>query len=149
MIKRKQLFPHKPDEGIWGDCLRTALACLLDVEPDAVPHFNERADGRDDQDVARLVNEWVGSKGLALISVFFNGETPLDDVLAAAAYGSFGMPFLLSGTSRSGCDHVVICKGSEIVWDPSQVDSGIIGPLKDGRWMIEWLVMPAKLEQAA
>jgi hypothetical protein len=140
----KQLNLHKPEEGVWGDCFRTALACLLNLDPEEVPHFNDRSDGRNDEDVSREVNKWIRKQGLALISVFFTGETPIEAVLATADYGSFGLPFLLSGTSRTGVDHVVICHRGEIVWDPSQVDSGIIGPMANGQWLVEWLVRPAE-----
>jgi len=36
----KQLITnHNPESGIFGDCQRTAIACLLDKHPSDVPHF--------------------------------------------------------------------------------------------------------------
>jgi len=43
MRPQKQKFAHKPDEGVFGDCFRTALAAILDLDRDDVPHFNEGA----------------------------------------------------------------------------------------------------------
>lgn len=46
-IKRqKQAFLHKPEEGVYGDCYRTCIACLLGIDRDAVPHFYSTEDGR-------------------------------------------------------------------------------------------------------
>lgn len=144
---QKQLNMHDPENGIYGDCLRTVFACLLDLDPQDVPHFNDRTDGRNDQDVGRMLNDWLRERGYALVTTRYNGEASLDDVLAAADWGSFGMPFLLSGKSGIGADHVVICHDGKIIWDPSRVDSGIVGPMSDGMWLVEWLVRP--IERAA
>ena len=43
MIRRRQLFRHEPHNVIYGDCHRTAIACLLDMEPWQVPHFTQLA----------------------------------------------------------------------------------------------------------
>lgn len=142
MKLQKQLNMHDPDNGIYGDCLRTVFACLLDLDPQDVPHFNDRTDGRDAQEVGRLLNEWLRERGYALITTQYDGSSRLKDVLNAAAWGSFGMPFLLSGRSSLGSDHVVICHDGKIIWDPSRIDSGIVGPLSNGMWMVEWLVRP-------
>ena len=37
----KQLNEHNPDEGVYGDCYRTAIGCLLNIPPEFVPHFCE------------------------------------------------------------------------------------------------------------
>ena len=38
MTPHKQLNRHRPEEGVFGDCYRTAIACLLDLRPQDVPH---------------------------------------------------------------------------------------------------------------
>lgn len=66
MTPHKQLFRHKPAEGMWGDCARTVIACMLDLEPEAVPHQQyEVADGEQD----RFLNEWLATRGLRLVQV--------------------------------------------------------------------------------
>jgi hypothetical protein len=38
MTPHKQRFRHDPANGIYGDCWRTAIACLLDIQPEEIPH---------------------------------------------------------------------------------------------------------------
>ena len=45
MTPYKQLNHHDPDNGIIGDCYRTAIACLLDLPPDALPNYCEGPGG--------------------------------------------------------------------------------------------------------
>jgi hypothetical protein len=102
----KQLFRHKPDEGVFGDCFRTAIACILEL--DAIPT----------EDVAHA--------------------------LFCAKTFSDGLPYIFSGTSRTGVNHAVIGQGDQIIHDPSLTDAGIIGPCDDGMFCIEWIVISAE-----
>ena len=152
MKAQKQLFHHRPDQGEWGDCWRTVLACLLDVAPEEVPHFNEGSPEGVRKDPVKVDVEtrtWLARRGITLVGVRFNGDVPLETVLNSAGEASHGLHYILSGTSRTGVNHCVIGHGNEITWDPSLTDAGIVGPLDDGTWWVEWLVMPAKLRVAA
>lgn len=136
---QKQKFLHKPDEGIFGDCIRTCLAILMDLDAEDVPHFF--ATGTFDQDA---YDAWLRDNGLHVITVTFPGETPQENVMFTADRMGGGLPYMLSGHSRTPSNHVVVAQGNEIVCDPSLTDSGIVGPMKnpDGStvWWIEWLV---------
>ena len=136
MIKRKQLFRHKPEEGIYGDCHRTAIACLMDLEPDEVPHFGE--DFMDADKFNRRVDEYLASQFLAQISVIYDCE--LDVILKHMAGFNPNAYYLLSGTSRTGVNHTVCCLGGEIIWDPALDNSGIIGPCDDGLFWLTFIV---------
>ena len=59
-----------------------------------------------------------------------------------------GVYYMLSGESRTGCNHVVIALDDEIVWDPSLDDSGIIGRCDDGFTWVEFLV-PASMTRTS
>jgi hypothetical protein len=59
-----------------------------------------------------------------------------------------GIFCLLGGTSRSGCGHTVIVCDGEIAWDPSQANSGIVGPMSDGFFWLTFLV-PLQLQRDA
>ncbi len=37
MLQHRQLFLHEPERRSFGDCHRTALACLLNLPPEEVP----------------------------------------------------------------------------------------------------------------
>lgn len=126
MTPHKQLFRHDPGNGVWGDCGRTAIACLLDLAPADVPHFYDNGVR---SDVARSsVDAWLAPRGLRLIEIPFPGAVGLDAVLAHQKAVNPGVHYILLGKSRTGVGHVVICRDGEIVHDPSLVDAGIVGP---------------------
>lgn len=147
MISRhKQLFRHDPSNGIYGDCYRTAIACLMGRRPEEVPHFCQ---GQDDGQTDDRVRAFLRPLGLVLLGINFNGDCDLEMILRLGEHYSQGMPYLLSGTSRTGCNHVVVCIGNEITHDPSLNESGIIAPMDNGLWMLEWLVRPVHAEDLA
>lgn len=146
MKVQKQLNRHDPKNGIYGDCHRTAIACVLDMDAADVPHFMDGASGRSDgpEETAKAwdahdrVEAWLNARGIATVNILFPGEVPLREVLnTVAATNSRGRPvFILGGESRNGVNHSVVCCDGEIVCDPSLDDSGIIGPCDDGYY---WL----------
>jgi len=139
IIKHTQLFLHDPENGVYGDCWRATVACLLRMPVEAVPHV---CDGPDDGKASERMRAFLDSQNCALIQVPFLGEMSLEQVLdyVGSTSVSSGLHWCLMGTSRTGCNHVVICKGNEIVHDPSITQSGIIGPSRDGLWWVEWVV---------
>jgi len=139
IIKHTQLLRHDPDNGIYGDCWRATVASLLRLPVEAVPHV---CNGPDDGKASERMRAYLDSQNCALIQIPFNGEMSLDQILdyVGSVSVSGGMHWCLMGTSRTGCNHVVICKGSEIVHDPSITQSGIVGPASDGLWWAEWVV---------
>lgn len=140
MTPYKQLFRHDPG-GIQGDCYRTAIGCLLDLPPAYVPHFYRNAD-ISDAEGKRHANAWLAERGLALISLGLTLPDPLD--LTFMALGSPGLYYLLSGRSRNGTNHVVVCCGGEIVHDPALDESGIVGPTDVGCYFIE-IIVPSRM----
>lgn len=140
MTPRKQFFHHRPEEESVGDCSRTAIACLLDLEPAAVPHWGM------DRDWLAQRESFLAARGLAIVSVPY--QCTLDELFALMRVANPGMLFILIGTSRTGVNHNVIASDKGIVWDPSLSDSGIIGPASDGYYWAEWLV-PALMRAEA
>lgn len=133
----KQLFRHQPEQGIIGDCWRTAIGCLLNLPPDQVPHFG---DGCFDDSVEfhKRTNTWLRSKGYSIVETAF--DCPIEYVFAHLATNNPDRYCLLSGTSRSGFNHTVIACNDQIVWDPSLTDAGIVGPCSDGFYWVSWLI---------
>ena len=68
----------------------------------------------------------------------------MPELLQFMAVNNPGLYYLLSGTSRTGCNHTVVALDDQIVWDPSLSDSGIIGPCDDGYYWIK-LYIPRSL----
>lgn len=135
MKPSKQLNRHDPENGVWGDCTRTVFACLLDLEPADVPHFYDKGENVEIAD--RRIQEWLGSRyGLRLfqfpLSVHPEAENGRQAVLDTVGSWNRDAYWTLSGKSKRGTNHVVICCGSEIVWDPSLDNTGIVGPVVDG-----------------
>lgn len=140
MRQNKQAFLHNPAAGIWGDCFRTAVSCVLELPRDEVPHvFHDGCDGRTADD---RMNKWLQDRGLMQFVIAFHGDgMSLEQVLAPVNSACGGSPeYLLYGRSKNDTDHVVVCRDGKVVWDPSQDESGIIGPCNDGHW---WIVVLA------
>ncbi|WP_407155195.1 hypothetical protein [Bradyrhizobium sp. STM 3557] len=139
MKPQKQLNRHRPEQGIYGDCHRTAIACVLDMDAQDVPHYMDASAYDDGAEAAHdRVEAWLNARGIVTINMLFPGETPLKDVLCTvSACNPRSRPvFILGGQSRNGVNHSVVCCDGEIVCDPSQDDSSIVGPCDDGYY---WL----------
>lgn len=137
MIEQKQLFRHDPENGIYGDCFRTAIACLLNIKPEQVPHIGPDEWASADAFGAHF-DRVLESFGLHKVEIAFD---KLDALLATMQICNPRTYYLLSGKSSNGVGHVVIALGGEIVWDPAQDDSGIVGPMdEDGLYWVTFLV---------
>lgn len=132
----KQLFRHEPHKGIYGDCHRAAIACVLDLRPEDVPHFGEHGD---DDPVAwtREVNEFLALHGMTSLAIPFPGDD-LKAVLHCVSTVNPGVYYLLTGKSRTGTNHNVVCLDGRIIHDPSLDDAGIIGPCNDGLYWVQF-----------
>ena len=145
-----QQCAHDPENGLWGDCLRTAIACVLDLEPEDVPHF---MDGHsfdaavEDMTVTNNIREWLAARCFQLFRVMFSGDNmDLDEILVWTHAANPGMRLLLSGGSSQGAGHIVIVKDGKIEWDPATGDKHcLLGPDANGWWEIEWIARPPEL----
>ncbi|WP_298751960.1 hypothetical protein [uncultured Arcobacter sp.] len=64
ITKYKQLIPHgKSDEN--GDCFRTAVACLMNIPPEEVPHFCSK----ENTDWSGEFMSWLQSKGYTTVNL--------------------------------------------------------------------------------
>lgn len=133
----KQKFRHAPESGIYGDCARTAIACLLGIDPETVPHWHCALEPGEQE---RRHNDFLAERGLIRFTLAFAFQE-VEAMLDTAARLAQGQPYLLAGQSRNGTCHVVVCQGQEIVWDPALDDSGIVGP-HEGHFWIDLIVRP-------
>lgn len=139
----KQLYRHDPENGVYGDCFRTAIGCLLELEPAEVPHFLDG--GRDYGDARRMLADFLKARGLRYVEIPINhtdGHAGLLKMMDAWNPSEF---WLLSGESRSGAGHTVVCRGGEIVHDPSQTNNGIVGPMPDEDYYGLAFLVPIRL----
>lgn len=133
MIKHTQkIFPHDPDNGRWGDCYRTCIACILDQEVEDVPHFVDNGVSTDE--IWEATQEWFGKIDMYLVALPFEGIKV--EALKAANLWASGNRYLLGGTSPRGLPHMVVGKGNEIEWDPAPPGGDLSDPDEDGYWWI-------------
>ena len=145
MTPLKQLYRHDPANGTIGDCCRTTLACLLDMRPEDIPHFSQTATNEVDETWESRRNGWLLTNGFYVVSLYHTGS--LDETLATFGGDNEDLYWMLSGISKNGVGHTVICWGDQIVHDPALDESGIVRPFDDGAYIIEFLVPVRFTEQ--
>lgn len=142
---KPQLQKHRFNDGsgVVGDCHRTCIAMMLNMDRDDVPHFMAdvpyHTDAQHPLQVAAAQAEqaWLAQFGLTALSLPYSGEAPLEQLLDQIRMTGNGAPVLLGCTSGNGVNHsVVVWEGQ--IYNPNG-DGGIIaGPMADGYW---WLTI--------
>lgn len=135
MRKINSTVKHDPENGTYGDCHRVCFAMVLGLEPEHVPHFYRDGDKGDRQEQENSIHAFLDGLGLVLVNVAYPVED-YDLILSTFASMAPNLAYILSGVSRSGCGHSVVCFGGEIFHDPT--GNGIVGPMEDGYY---WVTM--------
>jgi len=127
-ITQTSVYPH-------GNCFQTCVACVLDLDLDAVPPQ------------ARCDHTWTDAKGERRYGPYFANllgrylrkhhgllYIELDVSTAGAAFAPRGYHFLVGKTVRSeqqgNCAHIVVADRGEMIWDPHPSHAGLVGPTK-------------------
>lgn len=132
MIPHQQLIKHDPESGAWGDCHRTCVASILNLEPGQVPHFCDN----DNPNWLADERAWLADRGLVSAMFGFPGDgVSLGEVLHTTKVCSPGVPMILGGTSSLGVSHSVVIMDGVIASDPS--GNGIVGPCPDGWYWVQ------------
>ena len=127
MQYHKMTVKHNPPES-YGDCVRTAIGCLLYMKPEDVPHF---FDG--DPDPAQSwqqIADFLNARGYGYFIMPFDCE--IEIVLAGMSANARDCLYLLFGHSRNNAPHVVVCQNDKIIHDPSWVNVGVPYPSGEG-----------------
>lgn len=128
----KQKFRHKPEEGIYGDCHRAALASIFGYEVEQLPNFGHGMPSTGEFN--KRVDAWLDQIGIQQVHIPYNDD--LAAVLRVTEWYMPGLYVLLGGHSKNGCGHTVVVKDGVIVNDPSLDESGIVAPFPDGLYFI-------------
>lgn len=131
MTPQTQKYKSPDASGHSGDCYRTALASLLDMDRDDVPHFYDLPAGCLPETLKAADawrRRWLRENGYDLVNISLCAEDPTQAMEALSRTSPQGMRYLLIGESKNGCGHAVIVRDGEIEHDPSQDQSGIVGP---------------------
>lgn len=126
-----QLCRHDPDNGQYGDCFRTAVACLLDLHPSDVPHFADDPEQNMWDRARNWVDEWAG---LNLFMFPQAGER--DEIMNNMEVLNAGQAYMLMGLSRDGNGHVVLCRNNQVIHDPSWAQQSVVAPYPDGYYLV-------------
>lgn len=140
----KQLFRHDPESGQWGDCARTCIACLLGLAPEDVPHEHRDMSAAEHN---ALYDAFLHERGITRVWIGLKAETVAGAVDWASQWSN-GLPFILSGESPRGTNHVVLGHAGKIIHDPHPDGGDIVGPMDNGLFYVEWLVSPASTIEA-
>jgi len=132
-----QMIRHDPENDNWGDCFRTCIACLLDLDcPMQVPHVMHGVD--DDAKAATALarmNKWLGDVwGLKFVEMPFTSDdiSPAEFLKSAAAYIGDDQRYIVTAQGTLGVAHTVICKGDQLEHCPAGRDiDGLTGPVLD------------------
>lgn len=106
---------HRPDLGEYGDCLRTVIASLLEMEPPTVPHF--AYDNADGETTWKRCNDFLAMHGMTTLRVLFPGEEPVERVLEHMSFINPGIYYILAHFNGHE-NHVVVGLNDRIVYDP-------------------------------
>ena len=136
MKRYKQQIKHDPLDGQYGDCARTVIACLLEIEPSEVPHFFDGPDEQADEQW-QVYRSWLHKQGIRRLLWIFSGEHALEDVLECMFSTNPDVWYVLQGRSAIGANHNVICRNNRIVHDPAtDSDHSIVGPSREDNWCV-------------
>lgn len=131
----KQKFRHHPEKGEIGDCHRTAVAMLLGLERDDVPHWCH--DDCNAEVFWKRQREWLANIGLDIVNIAFEMDHKV--LLSTLKASMRDVPWILGGKSRNGVGHSVVVHEGVII-DPAIDDSGIVARGDDGLSWASWLV---------
>lgn len=106
---------HLPAQGIHGDCFRTTLSCLLDLEPEAVPLFVDE----DDDSWFGSVNRWLAERGLTYIAFEVADTAQFAGLLA---FGGREVFHVMQIRAPSGHEHALVGLNGQPYWCPTLGD---------------------------
>lgn len=104
---KQTIFPDI-EKGIYGNCAQAAVASLLHMSLDEVPHFSESGDSVKENE---LLENFFADQGFNFISMFFN-------------YIPEGL-YLASGTTIRGTTHMVVMRDGKLEFDPHPDNTGL------------------------
>jgi hypothetical protein len=103
---------HDPDNGRYGDCWRTAIACLMGLpDPTEVPHF-VADDLTGGEHYWTATNRWLNGHGYYLNTVWLDEVPP-------------GRVAVASGKSPRGTQHAVLWRNGTLWHDPHPDRTGL------------------------
>lgn len=136
---KQSIINHDPENGVFGDCYRTVIACMLDFESiEHVPHFGEG--NPSSEEFWGRVNEFLETRSLKLVRFGFSNRD-VEEVLFFMRRTNPGIEYIIGGASPRGFDHACIARDEKIIHDPHPSGGGIVGPDSEGFVTVEIIAL--------
>ena len=132
MIQLTQTKLSNEEGTINGNCLRTCIACLLEIDPEEIPHI-------EDMDVwFGVFYDFLNSKGYEFEGTIYLGSKYFtefgkrkaeDEIKRFKEYEGVDGYIIAGGTSPRSYvtrGHAVIYKNGELAWDPHYSREGVL-----------------------
>lgn len=140
MRPQLQKYLFNDGSGQYGDCHRTCIAMIFDLDRDDVPHFMEDVPPGQSAECPESVaaeaaeRQWVLDRfGVTPVSIGYTGDTPLDGLLTTLGHCLKGAAAILGCRSGNGNHSVVVYQGE--IYNPHG-EGVITGPMTDGFWWV-------------
>lgn len=116
MRQNFQRFPsNDPARGVYGDCMRTCIASLMDLSTEEVPHFLE---DNSDAWLAQL-NRWLAPRKQAYLLLPVPDASVLPEFFAQQGQDLFHLMTIRIG---SGTFHQIVGRNGQPFWCPIHGD---------------------------
>jgi len=113
-IQHQTIFGNGTDGQTRGNCFSTAIACILDLPVEEVPHFCLSDDWRG------ITNVWLKDYGLFYLDVGVPADMRAEHIFEFAGY------HVISGQGPRGYRHSVVGRAGKIVHDPHPSGDGLL-----------------------
>lgn len=140
MTPQLQRYRFNDGSGVVGDCHRTCIAMILDLDRDEVPHFMQdvpyecTAESPESVVAEQAERDWLLREwGLVPVYWGYDGSMALGDVLTVLTNTVRGTAAILVCTSGNGCNHSVVFYNGQL-YNPN--DGNIAGPMRNGFWYV-------------
>lgn len=130
--------------GQFGDCHRTCIAMILDMDRDQVPHFMEGLPGDLSSESPEYLaaeaaeRAWLAERGLTPVYVAFDGSNTLEHLMQVLGVTMRDAAVVLGCSTIGGGNHSVVFYRGDL-YNPNL--NTIAGPMRDGMW---WVTIYAK-----
>jgi hypothetical protein len=136
MKPQTQEFPqHDPENGVFGDCLRAALASILELGLRQVPHFVKKH-WDDDEACEQAVNQFLSKRGFLKLHLPY--EPYLEFLEGQAQITGADCYHLMFGFDYDGNPHACVGLNGQMIHDPHPMRRGFANPPSE--WEIGLMV---------
>jgi hypothetical protein len=116
---------HIPERGMYGDCFTAALASILDLPIDQVPHFSKLYP-KDDKKRQNAIEDFLFKKGYYLILLdYLSGIREIEKISPAHSGGYY---HLILGLDHDDDGHACVGFNGKLVHDPHPSQRWLANP---------------------